>query len=213
MKTATIRTDPTDTASAPAPARRVIYLHGFRSSPQSFKARLLLARLVDHGMGERFLAPALPPSPAAAMAAVIGDIRPDADDLLIGSSLGGCYATWLAEQCGARVVLLNPAVHAARDLASQVGEQVGYHDGLPFWFDQRYLDELRVLESVDISDPRRYLLIAATGDEVLDWREMVARFPGSAQHIIEGGDHGLSSFADLVDEVLAFGGLPGKRRP
>ena len=222
MKTAADPTDPSDTpssdaassdaAASPAPARRVIYLHGFRSSSQSFKARLLLARLIDHGLGERFVAPELPPSPAAAIAAVVDDIRPGADDLLIGSSLGGCYATWLAEQCGARTVLLNPAVHAARDLASQVGEQVGYHDGLPFWFDQRYLDELRVLESVDISEPRRYLLIAATGDEVLDWREMVARFPDSPRHIIQGGDHGLSTFAELVDEVLAFGGLPGKRR-
>ena len=193
------------------PARRVIYLHGFRSSSQSFKAKLLHARLVDFGMGERFVAPDLPPSPAAAMTAVVNDLRPGADDLLVGSSLGGCYATWLAERSGARAVLLNPAVHAARDLAGQVGEQIGYHDGLPFWFDHRYLDEVRELEAVTIGQPARYLLIAAKGDEVLDWREMVARFATSPQWILEGGDHGLSNFVDLVDEVLAFGGLPGKR--
>lgn len=194
------------------PARRVVYLHGFRSSSQSFKARLLQARLAQSGLADRFVAPDLPPSPATAMATVVEDIRPGSDDLLVGSSLGGCYATWLAEQCGARAVLLNPAVHAARDLAGQVGEQLGYHDGLPFWFDRSYLEELRVLESVTISEPGRYLLVAAKGDEVLDWREMVARFRDSPQWLLEGSDHGLSDFADLVDGVLAFGGLPARRR-
>lgn len=200
-----------DPSLAEAPARRVIYLHGFRSSSQSFKAKLLHARLADFGLGDRFVAPDLPPSPAAAMAAVVDDIRPAADDLLVGSSLGGCYATWLAGRSGARAVLLNPAVHAARDLAAHVGEQIGYHDGLPFWFDRRYLDELRELEAITIERPERFLLIAAKGDEVLDWREMVARFATSPQQILDGSDHGLSNFADLVDGVLAFGGLPGKR--
>ena len=203
-------------APVPAPAdrsaSRVIYLHGFRSSSQSFKARLLQARLTALGLAEHFVAPDMPPSPAAAIQGVLDDIRPSADDLLIGSSLGGCYATWLAERVGARAVLLNPAVHPARDLAGHVGEQVGYHDGLPFWFDRRYLDELRHLEAVAVSRPERYLLIAARGDEVLDWREMVARFPDSPQRLLDGGDHGLSNFADLVDPVLAFGGLVAARR-
>ena len=203
-------------AAVPGPAnrraRRVVYLHGFRSSSQSFKAKLLRARLQELGLGDRFVAPDMPPSPAAAMAAVIAEIQPLADDLLVGSSLGGCYALWLAERVGARAVLLNPAVHAARDLAGQVGEQSGYHDGLPFWFDRRYLVELRDLEAVTVTGPERYLLIAAKGDELLDWREMVARFPDSPKRVLDGGDHGLSDFADLVDEVLAFGGLVTTRR-
>lgn len=189
------------------PARRLIYLHGFRSSSQSFKARLLAARLEQIGLGDRFFAPDLPPSPAVAVASVIEELCPDDRDLLVGSSLGGCYALHLAEACAARAVLLNPAVHASRDLVGHVGEQVGYHDGLPFWFDRDYLAELKRLEDVDIADPQRYLLIAAKGDEVLDWREMVARFPDSPRLLLEGSDHGLSNFADLIDDVLAFGGL------
>ena len=207
---------PTSSSTAPAAAAgraaatgRVIYLHGFRSSAQSFKARLLDRRMQSLGLAERFVAPDLPPSPAAAMALVRQQIGPDRDDLLVGSSLGGCYATWLAERCGARAALLNPAVHPARDLVGFVGEQTGYHDGQPFRFERHYLDELRTIEveSTPISDPQRYLLIAAKGDELLDWREMVARYPGARHRILDGSDHGMSDFADYLDEVLSFGGL------
>jgi predicted esterase YcpF (UPF0227 family) len=188
-------------------ARRLIYLHGFRSSARSFKARLLHERLQALGLGDRFVAPDLPPSPGEAMALVERDIRPGADDLLVGSSLGGCYATAVAERCGARAVLLNPAVRPARDLAGFVGEQRGYHDDLPFTFHRHYLDELRPIESVPLTRPGRYLLIAAKGDELLDWREMIARYPGAHHRVLEGSDHGLSDFALYQDEVLAFGGL------
>ena len=106
--------------------------------------------------------------------------RPAAADTLVGSSLGGCYATWLAEQTGCRAVLLNPAVHPARDLATQVGPQTGYHDGQPFEFRQAYVDQLRSYEVARITRPERYFLVAAQGDEVLDWREMVAALSGCA---------------------------------
>lgn len=189
-------------------ARRLIYLHGFRSSARSFKARLLHERLAALGLGDRFVAPDLPPSPREALALVARDIGPGADDLLVGSSLGGCYATFVAERCGARAVLLNPAVRPSRDLAGFVGEQRGYHDDLPFVFHRHYLDELRAIEAVPLTRPERYLLVAAKGDELLDWREMVGRYPGARHRVLEGSDHGLSDFARYQDEVLAFGELP-----
>ena len=186
---------------------RLIYLHGFRSSSRSFKARLLQARLAATGRADCFLAPDLPVEPAAAIALVQREIGPTADDTLVGSSLGGCYATWLAEQVGCKAVLLNPAVRPARDLATQVGPQIGYHDGQPFEFRQAYVDQLRGYEIARITRPERYFLVAAQGDEVLDWREMVAHYPGARQRVIPGSDHGLSDFEDWIDEVLAFAGF------
>jgi predicted esterase YcpF (UPF0227 family) len=186
---------------------RLIYLHGFRSSSRSFKARLLQARLAAVGCADRFVAPDLPVEPDQAIALVQREVRPTAADTLVGSSLGGCYATWLAEQSGCRAVLLNPAVHPARDLGTQVGPQTGYHDGQPFEFRQAYVDQLRSYEVARISRPERYFLIAAQGDEVLDWREMVAHYPGARQRVIAGSDHGLSDFETWIGEVLAFAGF------
>jgi len=188
---------------------RLIYLHGFRSSSRSFKARVLQARLAAIGAGACFLAPDLPPEPERAIALVQESIRPGAADTIVGSSLGGCYATWLTEQAGCKAVLLNPAVHAARDLAGQVGPQLGYHDGEPFEFEAAYIDQLRSYQVERISRPERYFLVAAQGDEVLDWKEMVAAYPGARHKILAGGDHGLSDFESHVDEVLAFAGMPG----
>ena len=186
---------------------RLIYLHGFRSSSRSFKARLLAARMDALGLGDRFLALDLDPAPAAAMAQICRTIDPMPADTLVGSSLGGCYATRLAEQVGCRAVLLNPSVHPARDLASRVGLQTGYHDGLPFEFRAAYVDQLREMQVEAISRPSRYFLIAARGDEVLDWREMVALYAGARQRVLPGSDHGLSDFADYQDEVIAFAGF------
>lgn len=187
----------------------IVYLHGFRSSPLSFKARLLAERMAALGRSDEFLCPQLPASPRATIALVQGLIEAiDPGELsLIGSSLGGCYATWLAEQTGCRAVLLNPAVRPARDLAGQVGTMQAYHSDEPFEFKPEYVEELKALQVARITEPGRYLLLAATGDELLDWREMVAHYPGARQRIIEGSDHGMSDFADYLDCVLAFCGV------
>ncbi len=195
--------------AAPSTPRggRLVYLHGFRSSPQSFKARMLAERLAARGRGDRFACPQLPPSPAEAVEQVLREIAPKAEDTLVGSSLGGYYATWLAEHTGARAVLLNPAVDPARDLAPYVGELRTWHDDRPFRFEARYLGELRALRAGALRDASRYLLVAAKGDEVLDWREMVGRYPEVRTILLEGGDHGLTGFDALVEEVLGFAGF------
>ncbi|MCM5570684.1 esterase [Burkholderiaceae bacterium FT117] len=186
---------------------RLIYLHGFRSSPASFKARILEERMLALGRGSDFVCPQLPASPAEAVALVADGLRPLPQDTLVGSSLGGFYAAWLAERRGCRAVLLNPAAHPARDLRAYVGPQRMYHSDEAFVFEPRYLGELEALEVGAITYPERYLLVAAKGDELLDWREMVASYPAGRQIVLEGGDHGLSDFAGLVDEVLRFAGM------
>jgi predicted esterase YcpF (UPF0227 family) len=187
----------------------ILYLHGFRSSPQSFKARLLAERMRQLGRAEEYLCPQLPASPAAAIA-LAQDLVREVDPVqltLIGSSLGGYYATWLAQQSGCRAVLLNPAVKPPRDLEKYVGVSTQYHSDEPFEFKREYMAQLQALQVDAISHAERYFLIAATGDEVLDWREMVGHYPQARQIVIQGSDHGISEFADYADEVLAFCGI------
>lgn len=156
----------------------------------------------------RFVCPQLPASPAAAMEIACDFIedRGDAarDWALIGSSLGGYYATWIAERYGCRAALLNPAVMPAEDLSGYVGELTMYHSEEPFEWRAEYLYELAELRVDRITQPERYLLLAATGDEVLDWRQMRDHYPGARQHIIEGSDHAISEFAQYVAEVASF---------
>ena len=190
----------------------ILYLHGFRSSPQSFKTSLLATRMQDVGRGNEYVCPQLPASPRAAIELAMQlatQVAPE-ELTLIGSSLGGYYATWIAEKLGCRAVLLNPAVNAARDLATQVGVKTQYHSNEPFEFKAEYIAELNALQVEGITHPERYFLIAATGDELLDWREMVEKFAEARQHVIEGSDHGLSDFADYADDVLAFCGVDAK---
>lgn len=194
----------------------ILYLHGFRSSPHSAKAQLLAQRMQQLGLADQYYCPQLPASPKAAMVLALAWAErqcrrqsPESSESLsiIGSSLGGFYANWLAERLDCRAVLLNPAVQPPRDLQKYVGVTTQYHSNEPFEFKAEYVAELQALTVPAISRPERYFLIAATGDEVLDWREMTAHYPGARQHIIEGSDHGISEFDRYVDEVLAFCGV------
>ncbi len=188
----------------------IIYLHGFRSSPASFKTRLLAEKM--HVLGHPdtdYVCPHLPASPKAAIALVQNLMTHVAaqDVSLIGSSLGGFYATWLAEQSGCRAVLLNPAVKPPQDLAKYVGVSTEYHSEQPFEFKHEYIAQLQALTVPQITQPERYFLMAATGDEVLNWQDMVAHYPGAQHRIINGSDHGIAEFAQYLDEVLAFCGV------
>ena len=187
----------------------ILYLHGFRSSPHSFKAHLLAERMAALGRAHEYQCPQLPPEPNAAMRlaqAIVRDVPPD-QLTLIGSSLGGYYAMHLAEVSGCRAVLLNPALRAFEKLAAHVGPQTAYHDGgEAFTFEPEHLEQLRAMQVPAITRPERYFLIAATGDDLLDWREMAAAFPDARHKIIEGSDHGLSDFAGYMHEVLVFAG-------
>ncbi|MYM68974.1 esterase [Pseudoduganella sp. FT55W] len=187
----------------------ILYLHGFRSSPSSMKARVVGERMAALGLADQVISPQLPASPKAAMELALSLIEgiPANELSIIGSSLGGYYATWLAERIGCKAVLLNPAVVPSLDLDKHVGVTTQYHSDEPFEFKREYIDELRALEVPKISKPERYFLIAATGDEVLDYRDMLTHYQGARQHLIEGSDHAVSEFPQYVDAVLAFCGI------
>ena len=191
----------------------ILYLHGFRSSPQSFKSRLLAAKLEELGLADGWCCPALPVAPLAAIALAEQTVaealaRSGPQPVtVIGSSLGGYYATWLAERHGWRAVLLNPATMPQDDLHQYLGEQPLWHGGGSIVVEQAHLDQLRTLAVSAITQAQRYYLVAATGDEVLDYRDMLAKYAGAQTVLIDGGDHGLSDFARYMDGVLEFCGV------
>ncbi len=188
----------------------LLYLHGFRSSPQSAKARQVAARVAAQHPGVTWWCPQLPPSPKEAMAMVMNGIAhwPRGQMAVVGSSLGGFYATHVAEACACKAVLFNPAVDPARDLAKYIGEQTSWHDPAErFYFGPQFVDELRALECGPLADPARYFAVIAKGDEVLNWHEMTGRYPGARIKLLAAGDHALSDFDDHIDEVFGFLGL------
>jgi uncharacterized protein len=192
----------------------IVYLHGFRSSPGGIKARIF-ARAVaalPEASRPRLFVPALAPDPAMAVDGVAGwigrEVRSPADQLtLIGSSLGGFYATHLAERFGARAALINPAIRPYDDLLPYAGAQTNLHTGETFEVTAGHFAALRGLAVPRITRPERYFLLVRTGDEVLDWREAVAYYGGARQYVAGGGDHGWEDFAGEVPAVLRFAGV------
>jgi predicted esterase YcpF (UPF0227 family) len=187
----------------------IVYLHGFRSSPNSRKATMLRDRLRALGLADAYACPALPASPRAAaqLALGIAGAMPADRIALIGSSLGGYYATWVAERLGCRAVLLNPAIHPARDLEGHLGRQPVYFSDDEIDFRPEYLQELVEIDTPVVTRPERYFLVAATGDTVIDYRAMTAKYAEARQRVVDGSDHELSDFERYIDEVLQFCGV------
>jgi predicted esterase YcpF (UPF0227 family) len=193
-----------------SPITHLLYLHGFRSSPQSAKARLMAAHMAAEHPAVHWWCPQLPPSPREAMAQVMAGIAgwPQDRMAVIGSSLGGFYAAWVAGQTGCRYALLNPAVNPARDLARYIGEQQSWHaPDESFYFEPVFVDELQTLAAGPRPQPAFGYALIAKGDEVLDWREMAERHAGCQIKLLEGGDHALSDFALHMTALLDFLGL------
>jgi predicted esterase YcpF (UPF0227 family) len=150
--------------------------------------------------------PQLLASPKESMAMVEDHIKRTGADriVVVGSSLGGFYANYLAEKYDCKAIVLNPAVRAARELAPHVGMMTAYDSNEPFDFRPEYIDELKSLQVDKISNPSRYFLIAAKGDELLDWQEMVGFYPRAKHLVLEGSDHGIADYADHLPQVLKF---------
>ena len=187
----------------------VVYLHGFRSSPNSTKAVMTgdaLKELSHPSNPIEWYCPQLLASPKTSMEMVMNHIEQSKADeiVVIGSSLGGFYANFLAEKYGCKAVTLNPAVRAPMELAPHVGMMTAYDSDEPFDFLPEYIDELSALQVEAITNPSRYFLMAAKGDELLDWKEMVDFYSGAHQLVLEGGDHGISDYSKYLPQVLTF---------
>jgi predicted esterase YcpF (UPF0227 family) len=190
--------------------RTIVYLHGFISAPQSRKATVLGDYVRGCVSGVDYVVPALHHRPARAIAQVEETCRGIAvpDLTLVGSSLGGFYATVMAERLGCRAVLLNPAVHPHVHFRRYLGPQKNLFTGEQFVLTQAHVDELHALDPPAITRPERYWLIVETGDEVLDYREAVAFYAGACQAVIQGGDHALTSFPEHVPDIVDWAANP-----
>ncbi|PWT75658.1 MAG: esterase [Proteobacteria bacterium] len=187
----------------------LIYLHGFNSSPASHKARLLGRRLAELGRAEEFVCPALPHRPARAIETAEALIRskPPGGVVLIGSSLGGYYATHLAERFGARAILVNPAIAPYEGLRAFLGPQKNLYTDELYQLTEQHLRELAAVDVPQPTRMERYYLMVTTGDELLDYRTAVARYAGAKQLVVQGSDHGFADFEQHLDSVLAFAGI------
>jgi hypothetical protein len=187
----------------------ILYIHGFNSSPASFKAKRLRERLAAIGREHDLVCPALSHWPQQALAQLndeIADVNRE-ELTLVGSSLGGFYATWLTEHLGCRSVLVNPAITPHEGLRAYLGQQKNLYTGHEYEFTEAHLAQLEAMYIAQPGRMDRYLLIHTTGDELLDWRIAVERFHGCRQVVVDGSDHGFSEFGDYIDCVFEFAGI------
>jgi uncharacterized protein len=186
--------------------KTIVYLHGFVSSPQSKKAVMLGDYLKNVVSGVAYAVPELHHRPLRAIEQVEAACRAhEVRDLtLVGSSLGGFYATVMAERIGCRAALLNPAVHPHAHFARYLGPQRNLYTGEDFLLTGEHIDELESLDPGRITAPERYWLFVETGDVVLDYREAVAFYAGALHTVVRGGDHTLVSFPEHVPELVAW---------
>jgi predicted esterase YcpF (UPF0227 family) len=189
----------------------IVYLHGFRSAPASAKAAQLRAAVDALPAAARPLLhiPDLQLPPARAVAhvtALVQACRPQ-PVTLVGSSLGGYYATYVAEALGLHAVVINPAVQPYDDLAPYVGVQTNLYTGEPFEVTQEHFDELRALRVPRITRAARYLLLVETGDEVLDYRVALRYYGGAWQYVRGGGDHAFTDYPAQIPAILRFAGV------
>lgn len=192
----------------------ILYLHGFRSSPLSAKSQLMAQVMQERGQADLFVCPQLPAEPKQATQLCL-DLAQQAQQAgqeicLMGSSLGGYYATYLAQELDCRAVLINPSIYAARDLSTQLDVRTQFHTDAPFHFSAAYVKQLADLFVPVLKQPERYFLLAGKRDEVLDWQEMQARFIGAKQLIVDDQDHAFADLGRYLPEVLDFIFTPGK---
>jgi predicted esterase YcpF (UPF0227 family) len=190
----------------------IVYLHGFRSSPASQKAQEMQAAVAALPASQRPMlhVPTLTDRPAVAIAGVADWVMRHADPArltFVGSSLGGYYATYLAERFGARAVLVNPTTRPYDDLAQWRGVQTNLYTGQAFEVTDAHFAELRALAVPRITRPARYFLLVETGDEVLDYRLAVAFYGGAWQYVRGGGNHSCEDFRAQVPAILRFAGV------
>ena len=186
----------------------IVYLHGFNSTPGSHKAQTLHAYMKARGVDHLYDCPVLPHFPGDAIRVIEAALAKHAAKsvTLLGSSLGGFYATYLAEKHNCRAVLIQPAVTPHIGLKAVLGPQQNLYSGERYELTPAHLAAWSTL-GVERIDPERYLLLLETGDEVLDWREAARKYAGARTVIRDGGDHTLRSFPEHIPRILEFAGI------
>ncbi|HSC82826.1 MAG TPA: YqiA/YcfP family alpha/beta fold hydrolase [Pseudomonas sp.] len=185
----------------------ILYIHGLNSSPASTKASQLL-RVAEHcGIARHLRVPALHHHPRQAMQQLQAAIGELGKPLLVGSSLGGYYATYLAEQHGLNALLINPAVRPHPLFGGREIEQTNHYSGETWLLTHDHVQALAELEVPAPQDAQRYHVWLQTADETLDYRQAEAYYQGCSLDIQQGGDHSYQGFAGRLPEILELAGF------
>lgn len=189
----------------------ILYIHGLNSSPASLKARLLQAAMQRMGLSAQLQVPALHHDPQQAMLQLEAIVAQLGRPLLVGSSLGGYYATHLAERHGLKTVLINPAVRPQLLFEAHLGAQQNYYSGESWQLTLTHVAALARLEVPPPQDPARYQVWLQTGDETLDYRSAEQYYRACALRIQAGGEHGFRDFSRCLPALFAFAGIAPAR--
>jgi uncharacterized protein len=188
----------------------VLYLHGFRSSSASRKARVLRQHAAALGLADHLTIPDLSPDPTVAMAAITAFVatKGTASLTLVGSSLGGFYATVMVERHPTlQAVLINPPVNPHTHLASHIGPQTIFGSEGQFEFRAEHVAALAALNPPTLRHAHRFWLLAEMADTTCAAAAARDFYRGARQTIFEGGSHDMDHFAELVPALLAFAGF------
>ena len=186
----------------------ILYIHGLNSSPASLKASQLAQAMTQMGLVERLRVPALHHHPRQAIAQLELLVVELGRPVLVGSSLGGYYATHLAERHGLRALLINPAVRPHLRFDGYLGPQKNYYSDETWELTADHVTALAELDVPPPQDPARYQVWLQSADETLDYRDAQAYYRACALRIQAGGDHGFQGFAERLPMLFAFAGIP-----
>lgn len=186
---------------------KLLYLHGFNSSPDSLKAQLIKQYMVANQYADRLLCPQIPEAPEEARAFLELLVEQHIEDFnlsFVGSSLGGYYATYLAEKYSGTAVLVNPSVKPYETLAQYLGENKFYFEDGSWEFNETHIQQLKSIDTEIITAPERYMVLLQTGDETLDYRQAESKYSNSNCIIEQGGDHGFDRFERHIPKIIEF---------
>ena len=187
--------------------QKLLYLHGFNSSPQSHKAQLVTQYMSDNDCLDQLICPHIPAVPEEArlfLEQLVEETLEDHSLNFVGSSLGGYYATYLAEKYSGSAALINPSVKPYETLRAYLGENKFYFDEGVWEFDETHIRQLEVMKVGGITEAERYLVLLQTGDETLDYREAESKYKDSHCIIEQGGDHAFVDLERFIPKIMQF---------
>lgn len=190
---------------------KLLYLHGFNSSPKSHKAQLVSTYLRERNCLDRLICPQIPSIPGEArvfLEQLVEDTMQNNSLSFVGSSLGGYYAMYLAEKYSGTAVLINPSVKPYETLAAHLGENKFYFDEGCWEFDESHIQQLKDMNVKNITNAERYFVLLQTGDETLDYREAESKFKNSYSVIEQGGDHSFTGLERYLQRIMQFSQIP-----